>query len=531
MDFSYVLYVSQGGITLKQLLIMHPFLFAIFPILFLFAYNIDEVPASDLWLPMSVALIGTLILFFSLRLITKNYNKIGIITTFFLVLFFSYGHIRDLVISYTGLEKGRISVNLLLASLWVLLFITVAFLITKSHRNFSTSTKFLNIVAIALVAISLINIGIYEIRTINRIPETANKSPTGLSVNNAENLPDIYYIILDEYARQDTLKEFWDYDNSEFIDYLTSKGFYVASKSRSNYGSTSLSLPSSLNMEYLDNLGGTVTMQDGRMVGGEVLANMISNSKASRFLKSKGYRYIHVNSRYYWKEDISKYAEVLARKGAFGIMISNFTHGLLRTTALAPFDAYFSGYGRAGVLYAFDALADIPDIKEPTFVFAYLNSPHPPFLFDRDGNPVRSPLFQEPDPAEQLRRRHQAYLEQLIFITKKVEILVGEILSKSDVPPIIILQADTGPGSYIRQPGWELIEDPFMQERWKIFNVYFLPNNGKKHLYETITPVNSFRLVFNLYFDANYDLLEDKSYAGGPGNFTLIPPEVEEGTE
>ena len=520
---------------MRQFLIIHPFLFAISPVLFLFAYNIDEVPAKDLLLPMFVVITSTLILLLSLRLITKNYNKIAIVATFFLALFFSYGHIRDVISSLgiRGLDVGQfhISNQFVLGPLWALILITEAFLVIKSHRDFSVSTKFLNIVAIALVAISLINIGIYEIRTINRIPETANESPTGLSVSNTENLPDIYYIILDEYARQDTLKEFWDYDNSEFIDYLTGKGFYVASKSRSNYASTSLSLPSSLNMEYLDNLGGTVTMQDGRMVGEEVLGNMISNSKVSRFLKSKGYRYIHVNSRYYWKEDMSKYAEVLARKGAFGIIISNFTHGLLRTTALAPFDAYFSGYGRAGVLYAFDALADIPDIKEPTFVFAYLNSPHPPFLFDRNGNPVRLHLFQEPYSEEYLRREHQAYLEQLIFITKKVETLVDEISSKSDVPPIIILQADTGPGPYIRQPGWELIEDPSMRERWKIFNAYFLPNNGKKHLYETITPVNSFRLVFNLYFDANYDLLKDKSYDGWPSNFTLIPPEVEKGTE
>ena len=76
---------------MKQFSVFHPFLFAIFPILFLFAYNIDEVPATDLLLPMLGVIISTVILLLSLRLITTNYNKIAIITSTFLILFFSYG--------------------------------------------------------------------------------------------------------------------------------------------------------------------------------------------------------------------------------------------------------------------------------------------------------------------------------------------------------------------------------------------------------------------------------------------------------
>lgn len=506
---------------LKQFSVFHPFLFAIFPVLFLFAYNIDEVPTSDLLLPMLVAIIGTLILLLSLRLITKNYNKIAIITSSFLILFFSYGHIRELIISYWRLGQERISVNLFLASLWALLFIIGAFLIIKSRRNFSTSTKFLNIVAITLVAISLINIGIYEVKTFNLMPETASERPTSLDLKDSHNLPDIYYIILDEYARADTLKEFWDYDNSEFIDYLTSKGFYVASKSRTNYSHTLLSLPSSLNMEYINYLSNRVTPQDET-----VLIKMMSNNKVSQFLKSKGYRYIFVTSLD-WK-GVDKYAEVLQYKGAFGIKISNFAKSLVRTTALAPFEVYFGRLGANEVLYVFDTLADIPAIKEPKFVFAYLCCPHPPFIFDRNGNLAKPStiLFQTKDPEKHALQIHQAYLEQLIFITKKVETLVDELLSKSDVPPVIILQADTGPSWYIQQPGRELTEETLMQERMKILNAYFLPDNGKRLLYESITPVNSFRIIFNLYFGTDYELLKDGSYYGSPhSGFITVPLE------
>jgi len=233
---------------MKQFLAFHPLLFAIAPILFLFAYNIDEVPATDLVLPLLIAIVGTLSLLLLLRLITKNYNKIGIITSYFLILFFSYGHIRDTVFSPAA--KVLVTPNLFLLSLWALLFVAGGFFIVRSHRDFYILTKFLNATAVVLITISLINIGIYEIRTINLGHEEVNEEGSGLELSNAGDLPDIYYIILDMYARQDTLKELFDYDNSEFTNYLTGKGFYVATKSCSNHRTTYISLASSLNMDY-----------------------------------------------------------------------------------------------------------------------------------------------------------------------------------------------------------------------------------------------------------------------------------------
>jgi len=395
---------------LKQFSIFHPFLFAIFPILFLFAYNIDEVPATDLLLPMLVVIVGTLILLLSLRLITKNCNKIGIVTTFFMVLFFSYSRGRD-VIFFLGIGRPdtggfHITSHLFLTLLWVLLFITGAFFIIKSHRDFSISTKFLNIVAIALVAISFINIGIYGIKTPNHMPEMTKESDRSLRLNNPDNLPDIYYIILDEYARQDTLKEVFNYNNSEFIDYLTSKGFYVATKSCSNYSSTCLSLPSSLNMDYLtvDELANAATQ-----------LKMIGNNRGSRFLKEKGYRYIFVGGGIDWK-GIAQYTdEYFVYKSESVFRKSAFVHDLVCTTALLPFtmffDDFFDDYDRKARLYAFDKLADIPDIEEPTFVYAHIMSPHPPFLFDRGGNPAKQNISQPGFPISNRGYRQVSMVE------------------------------------------------------------------------------------------------------------------------
>jgi hypothetical protein len=51
-----------------------------------------------------------------------------------------------------------------------------------------------------------------------------------------------------------------------------------------------------------------------------------------------------------------------------------------------------------------------------------------------------------------------------------------------------------------------------MKLLFPILNAYYFPGIGKEKLYTTITPVNSFRLLLNLYFDAQLPLLPDDSY-------------------
>ncbi len=462
---------------MQKLWVIHPFLFAIFPILFLFAYNIAEVPAIDIVLPVVVTISGTIILFFTLRIITKNYNKSAIVTSYFWTLLFAYGYIEALILRLGwGKFVGDHGVVLSLI-LWALIFIIGAFLVMKSRSNFVILTKFLNVTAIMLVVISLVNIGIYEISN-NLQQDEKNKERNSLVFENSDNAPDIYYIILDSYTRSDTLMEVHNYDNSQFIDYLSNKGFYVAPKSKSNYDFSGLSLASSLNMRYL----AQEEAEDPK-----VLHKMIFNSEVSQFLKSRGYRYIFVVSSYFFSKGVTKYADAyVPSRGIFGgtmLTTSDFTVSLIEMTPLEPFVLYyFNRYARNGILYAFDKLADMPDINARKFILAHILVPHWPYVFDRDGNPPKG---------------EGTYLDQLIFTNKKVEVLVDEILSKSDVAPIIILQADHGVAGEFRH---------------NILNAYYLPGKDNQVLYETITPVNSFRLIFNLYFEMDYELLKDESY-------------------
>jgi len=210
-------------------------------------------------------------------------------------------------------------------------------------------------------------------------------------------------------------------------------------------------------------------------------------------LKSVGYRYIYVTGGVPLN-DMERYAEVYSYSGLFGLRVSNFVQSLADTTALSPPARYLGGlYGANSILYAFDALAEVPNIEEPTFCYSHIICPHPPWFFDSDG--LRKSILPQSGTNVQ-----QGYVGNLLFINKKVETLIDEILSKSSTPPIIILQGDHGL--------WWVEE---AHQHYEILNAYYLPGKDNSILYDTITPVNSFRIVFNLYFDTDYELLEDES--------------------
>src|SRR3712207_4302889 len=64
--------------------------------------------------------------------------------------------------------------------------------------------------------------------------------------------PDIYYVGFDRYGDDATARAYGFHN--DVSEYLRGRGFYVAPASRSNYIKTVLSLASSLNADYLDDV-------------------------------------------------------------------------------------------------------------------------------------------------------------------------------------------------------------------------------------------------------------------------------------
>jgi hypothetical protein len=391
----------------------------------------------------------------------------------------------------------------------------------RTRKDLINITKILNAISIILILIPIINISIYEIKTGYTGKDIAfDIKEEYTESDNQENLPDIYYIILDGYASSNTLKEFYNYDNDEFTEFLKEKGFYIADKSVSNYHTSYLSMASSLNMEYINYLSDIAGIESKDQT---LTYGMIRNNKVAHFLKSRGYNFIHFSSGW-GPTNYNKYADL--NIGISYLKRNEFQMLLVRTTMIDAFEKqFFKDIDRKRILNTFDNLAEIYKVEGKKFVFAHIVCPHPPYLFDRDGNSV--PEADTGMNGWGLKQK-EYYLNQLIFINKKIEILIDEILSKSEVPPIIILQADHGPRNTFIEGEYPTAD--IFKEGSRIFNAYHIPSEESNLLYDSITPVNTFRVVFNSYFNTDYELLEDKSYNSfedEPYRFTDITDKVD----
>jgi hypothetical protein len=483
--------------------LVFPLLATIYPILGLYSANSQILKFSTSWRSLLIAVIGTSLVLIICRLLLKNWTKAGLLALLIVALFFSYGHVFNLLNQF---PFGR---HRYLLPVWGLLFVLACWAILKIGSRLEKVVPQLNIAVSILVLVPIIWVALNNpLPVTNILLDVESRTiRDGGSIN--QDLPDVYYIILDGYARSDVLLESLGYDNSAFLNLLKSKGFYIANESRSNYTATFLSLASSLNMEYLEKLPAISSIDRS------IPYEMIDKNKLVRFFRSQGYKVFNFSSGWGPTDFISSVDENY-RGGYF----NEYEWTLLNTTMLASLDSRIAAddLGKR-IVFNFETVGNISSQDSPKFIFAHMLIPHPPFLFDRDGNRVDQSIFEL--QGDEIWSHKNAYVDQVIFVNKMVEVMIGKILNNSQSPPIIVLQADHGSAS---TGGWEHAyqtissgksdeaTESLIYERISIFNAYYLPGDEENLLYPTITPVNSFRLILDTYFGEGIGLLEDKSY-------------------
>jgi hypothetical protein len=490
--------------------VYHPLLVGVYPVLALLAYNIEEVPASTATRALIVVLLAAAALFGLARWLLSDWDRAGLVASLTLLLFFSYGHIygeaRTWILGGIALGRHRLLVPLFLA-IWALGIWWIA----RQKRDLRLLTQTVNVIALFLLVFPLVRIGRFYVSTYtSTAPEMSQESAR---LSPGEPAPDIYYIILDGYSRDDTLQQFYHFDNASFLKALEGMGFYVARCARSNYGQTQLSLASSLNMNYVQALDESYADPDRTTRVG--LPGFIRHSQVRQILEDLGYQSVAFESGYYWTQvddadfylapeaGSVKHLSMLGGANEFEVMLIKTSAGLLAADAtfklpslLQPdLDASPKQAHRQRVLFTLEQLPNVPRLPSPKFVFVHIVSPHKPFVFGSDG----SPLEGNADEIE-------GYRGQVAYINQRILPILQQIIERSQTPPIIVIQGDHGG------------VDTDDVDRLRILNAYFLPGGGDRGLYPSITPVNTFRLILDNYFEADYPLLEDISYGSSYKN-------------
>ncbi len=489
-----------------HLWVLHPILFAGYPVLFLFAQNAaDQVNFDALWLPLGAALAGSGLLLAVATGVYRDVHRGGIAASVMVVAFFLFGHAWNLVGSF-------ISNQLVLLGIWIVVVVAGLLFAWQARSRIRSVTGYLNLVAAIPLVLTLFSLGEFAI---NRTGAgTVINSIGGLLDADEQPRPDIYYLVFDRYAGSPTLENHFGFDNEPFLRELEKRGFYVARDSVANYVKTGLSLTSTLNMEYLDGdeLNTEAAAPDDQ---GVINRRFQERLTVPATLKGLGYQFVLVPS--WWSPTATNVdADAILRYEG----TSEFSLALLDTTLLTAFvsrgeeaDPFSMGELRNFTLHQLEQLTTVPALSGPKFVFAHVLLPHPPNLFNRDGGPFEGD--------ETRLSEDEKYVRQVEFANAQILRILDEIQSRpSNEPPVIVLQADEGPfpdrytddGDAFK---WEDATPEELEIKFRILNAVRLPGVDPEAagLSDSGTPVNVFRVVFNVLFDAGLPLLPNRVYA------------------
>lgn len=467
---------------------------ALASIIFLYDYNIGELQFVDVLPSAFCVIVITFVLQAMLKFLLQSKEKSSLCGGAIMLLLLSYNQV------YVFANKFFLLRHRYLLPLCIIFLISMIAFVRKSKKAHIVVHDLLSIILFSFVMISCFDIGFFMIKAKFT---TTNQSKTIRSIKYNKEIakPDVYYIVLDSYPSNMILRDYYDFDNSLFAESLINKGFLFKDASKSNYAMTYFSLASVLNMKYVNyvknQISGPKDMRE--------LTRLIADNEVMKSFKASGYKIVHLGTAW-GPTNTNRNADVNVSAYKF---VNLFTLTLMRSSILnQQYERMWRKLSRRVTLSQFENLKKIPEIKEPTFTFAHIDCPHPPYVFGPNGEDYSlvNPIGQGRETAK------NQFLAQIEYVNKRVDEVVSEILKKSEVDPIIILQADHG--NYVWHFSDKYSKDGVdtIKGRLGVLMAFYAPKDLKSNLANNDTPINTFRVTLNYLFDTNYEELPENMY-------------------
>lgn len=512
---------------------LHPWLFAAYPLIAVATSSFGQVAGRSLLLAVVVAWVVVAASVLLTRRLCRGSHGAALLASLLVAVFFSYGHIHGALDTSVrdALEAGEANLpddsgsrawHAALTGGALLLLLAAALLVRAlpALRSARVSGA-LNFAAMFLLAATGVQAALAARSPGPQTVDDSAFSSRGSATSVLGYNPDIYYVILDGYARADILREQYGFDNSAFIDALRQRGFAVNDRSSANYYWTFLSLASSLNLDYLHSFLPPASAA-GRPARGPAY-RAVRDNRAARLLRERGYRIVHLRSS--WGATFENpYAD--EQPGCdHQLFDDEYFRVLAETSWLRLLQGRASEDLAQCHLRRLDLLAQQARRPGPKFVFAHFLPPHHPYLFDSEGTVLRhTTVSNQFDFQAKLWERHAAYVEQLQFVNRSMLGVIDHLVAHSSRPPVIIIQSDHGPQL---ARGLPLAEQ--RRVRLANFSAFLLPGAPPGLMPPDTSPVNVFRRVFNHYFGAGFDILPQRSYFSpfrNPYELERVPPEM-----
>ena len=439
---------------------------------------------------------STLVVAIICWLFFRNITRAALVAFMIMAGYFFFGALYDLLKAHAA---PFFSKYLVLFSVFFILLIATIVYLKKTNRSFTRLTGFLNLLFLTFILVDAGSLVSKSVHT--NQPVLANNST--YQPCDSCNKPDIYFLLMDGYASTVALAQWYQYHN-DLDSFLLQRKFSIQAHSRSNYNFTPFSMASILNMSYLQGI------TNPRQVSLNDYASCeapIRNNEVIKTLSAAGY-------------DILNYS-IFNLAGHPSLIVQDFlplnTRLITERTMLAylrrdvgwklakwyPFKWFWAG----DIMNTNDNNQRFIELVKtsaatkstrPRFVYGHFYLPHTPFYYDKNG--------QLKDVATITRERTTtpiaAYLEYVTYANSRIREMITAI-QQQNPSAVIILMSDHG--------NRDRTKEAFPVRYFQNLNAVYYPDNDYKLLYDSISGVNQFRVVFNKLLQQKLPLLKDSS--------------------
>ena len=523
----------MGMETKKNSKTFHPFLIAFFPVIAIYSVNIGFIQLEEFILP-TLLIVGSAFLFFlCLKYILKNGKKAALIVSLSFIIFFSFGHVYNML-NQVSIGDTDLGSNIILLPIFTILFGIGSFLIIKTKATLGNATSIVNTISVVFISVIVVMVGIetfgcdecliqqtsarqVDFFSDDKIDFSPYFESHSFSISESDSLPSVYFIILDGYPRNDILEKHLNFDNSKFTNMLEQRGFHVAKNSFANYSFSGLSISSTMNMNYMNFLADEIgeDSRDYNPIIGKDFGLYADNQVVKNF-KLMGYKVGRIGTATIYLHEIPL-ADLSPCHKTVHLMDNRLLHAVGNTSMIGYFiERWAEEQQRQITLCDFEELPKISGyFEEPVFVWSHIMLPHFPLIFGPNGEsitPGQSLLtMNHPEYTGSGWDIKTQFVQQLQFSNKKSIEFIDKIL-ENEKQSIIIIQSDHGSafGVNLQNP----TDDDAFQKLSNLSAIYFPDEKHREMLTDDRTNVNTFRLVFNSYFGSDYEMLEDRTYWG-----------------
>ena len=491
-----------------------PFHVLILPLFFILRINNQYagiIGFDDAFFAFIKVFAAVVLFFILLYLFTKNRQKAAVITTVCGLVFLFFGDIKEL---FRPIPLLNIFYHYLFYL--PLIFILTAFIIYKTAKakKLNKANAFLNLLLMVYLLIECVSI--IRIKNRNKIAdEQANANDAALFQSKqpaVQSLPDIYYVLLDCYPSTSFQREVLKTDDNFFDSSLTAKGFYLVSNSTSNYNRTAFSMAATLNMKYLDWLGdvGKTVFKYNKSL------SLIKHAATYELLKKNGYNFDNLSIFDIGDQQSINKENFLTTPVSQVIFFNTLWNCIWR-------ELYWRTNRNAGkqsdqvkmnslkkkhepkkkynhtVLDSIYKIVGTQKSSAPIFAYAHLYMPHFPYFYDRSGREYPADSLY----TDSLITDRKKFIDYIYYTDHQIIPLIDKILQKKSRSSVVVIQSDHGLADF---------DFSRQSDAFRNYTAIYFPDHDYHLLYDSMSNVNTFRIILNKYLYYTFPLLNDRSF-------------------